>query len=91
MSRSIWKGPFSQLIQKSKRITHIKEARVWSRTSTILPSQIGKEYKVYNGKNWIPVRVIEDMVGHKFGEFSSTRKRTVHKVNKRKQSTRKKQ
>jgi small subunit ribosomal protein S19 len=91
MSRSIWKGPFSQVRSKFKEVRHIKEARVWSRTSMVLPLQIGKEYKVYNGKNWIPVKVVEDMVGHRFGEFSSTRGKTVHKLKKRKQSTRKKQ
>jgi small subunit ribosomal protein S19 len=90
MSRSIWKGPFSQLTSKLKRVSYTKEARVWSRTSMVLPLQIGKEYKVYNGKNWIPVKVIEDMVGHRFGEFSSTRGKTVHKLNKRRQSSRKK-
>ena len=89
MSRSLWKGPFSQLNTKLIDIKQKKEVFIWSRTSTVLPSQIGKEYKVYNGKNWIPVKVIEDMVGHKFGEFSSTRGRIVHKLNKRKQSTRK--
>jgi small subunit ribosomal protein S19 len=90
MSRSIWKGPFSQLNSKLIDTKQEKETRVWSRTSTVLPLQIGKEYKVYNGKNWIPVKVVEEMVGHKFGEFSSTRGKTVHKLNKRKQSTRKK-
>jgi small subunit ribosomal protein S19 len=92
MSRSIWKGPFSQLRSKLLDIKHKhkKEARVWSRTSMIVPSQIGKEYKVHNGKDWIPVKVVEDMVGHRFGEFSSTKGKTVHKLNKRKQSTRKK-
>ena len=90
MSRSIWKGPFSQLNPNLTDITHKKGARVWSRSSMILPVQIGKEYKVYNGKNWIPIKVVEDMVGHKFGEFSSTRGKIVHKLNKRKQSTRKK-
>ena len=90
MSRSIWKGPFSQLNLKLIDIKQKKETRVWSRTSTVLPLQIGKEYKVYNGKSWIPVKVIEEMVGHRFGEFASTRGKTVHKLNKRKQSTRKK-
>ncbi len=90
MSRSVWKGPFSQLKYNLTDITHNKETRVWSRSSMILPLQVGKEYKVYNGKKWIPIKVIEDMVGHKFGEFSSTRGKIVHKLSKRKQSTRKK-
>jgi small subunit ribosomal protein S19 len=91
MSRSVWKGPFSQLESKTKEVRLNKEIRVWSRSSMVLPLQIGEEYKVYNGKNWISVRVVEDMVGHRFGEFSSTKGKTVHKLNKRKQSTRKKQ
>ncbi len=90
MSRSIWKGPFSQLKSKLLENRIIKEARVWSRTSMVLPLQVGEEYKVYNGKSWIAVKVVEDMVGHKFGEFSSTRGKTVHKLSKQKQSTRKK-
>ena len=90
MSRSVWKGPFSQLRTKLRDIKQKEKTRVWSRSSTVLPLQIGKEYKVYNGKNWIPVKVIEDMVGHRFGEFSSTRKKAVHKLSKQKQSTRKK-
>ena len=90
MSRSVWKGPFSQLRTKLIDIKRNEKIRVWSRSSTVLPLQIGKEYKVYNGKNWIPVKVIEDMVGHRFGEFSSTRKKTVHKLSKQKQSSRKK-
>ena len=90
MSRSIWKGPFSQLKTRLIDAGQNKGKRVWSRSSIVLPLQIGKEYKVYNGKNWIPVKVIEEMVGHRFGEFSSTRKKTVHKLSKQKQSTRKK-
>ena len=90
MSRSIWKGPFSQLKTNLVDIKQKKEEHIWSRTSMVVPLQIGKEYKIYNGKNWIPVKVVEEMVGHRFGEFSSTRGKTIHKLNKRKQSTRKK-
>lgn len=71
MTRSIWKGPFCEILTNS--------SKVWSRRSVILPKFIGKNYIVYNGKNFISLRVSEDMVGHKFGEFANTRKRPIHK------------
>ena len=54
----------------SKRNEIIK---TWSRRSTILPQFVGLTFGVYNGKNFIPVSVTENMIGHKFGEFSPTR------------------
>jgi small subunit ribosomal protein S19 len=47
--------------------------RIWSRRSTILPQFVGLTFGVYNGQKHIPVIVTEEMVGHKFGEFSPTR------------------
>jgi len=47
--------------------------RIWSRRSTILPQFVGLTFGVYNGHKHIPVLVTEEMVGHKFGEFSPTR------------------
>ena len=47
--------------------------KIWSRRSTILPQFVGLTFGVYNGQKHIPVLVTEDMVGHKFGEFSPTR------------------
>ena len=47
--------------------------RTWSRRSTILPQFVGLTFGVYNGHKFIPVNVTEEMVGHKFGEFSPTR------------------
>lgn len=47
--------------------------RIWSRRSCILPQFIGLSMQVYNGKKWINLRITGDMVGHKFGEFASTR------------------
>ena len=47
--------------------------RIWSRRSTILPQFVGLTFGVYNGQKHIPVNVTEDMIGHKFGEFSPTR------------------
>lgn len=78
MTRSLWKGPFSEVnLQKNMK------TKVWSRRSLVLPKFIGKDFLIYNGQRFIPLKVSEEMVGHKFGEFSSTRKKPIHK-NKRK-------
>lgn len=78
MPRSVWKGPFvdGYLLRKSEksRVSGRKEIiRTWSRRSTILPQFVGLTFGVYNGRKFIPVLVTENMVGHKFGEFSPTR------------------
>lgn len=78
MARSVWKGPFvdGYLIKKvSKVLTSGKKEviKIWSRRSTIIPMFVGITFMVYNGKKHIPVTVREEMVGHKFGEFSPTR------------------
>ena len=93
MSRSVWKGPFS--ILKENRSSSLIETKnslqtVWSRASIILPHNIGKQFKIYNGKGWVLRTVIESMVGQKFGEFSVTKKRVVHKINKKRQVAKKK-
>ena len=87
MSRSIWKLPFSE-IRPLPLKTNLK-LRVWSRRSTVLPNFVGKSFLIYNGKLFIPLKVSEDMIGHKFGEFATTRKRPIHKLNKKKQATKK--
>ncbi len=78
MARSVWKGPFVDgfLIKKvTKILTSGKRevVKIWSRRSTIIPMFVGLTFMVYNGKKHIPVTVREEMVGHKFGEFSPTR------------------
>ena len=78
MGRSIWKGPFvdGYLLKKAEaaRASGRHEMiRIWSRRSTILPQFVGLTFGVYNGQKHIPVMVTEEMVGHKFGEFSPTR------------------
>lgn len=82
MSRSLKKGPFvdERLLNKISKLksggsTVIK---TWSRSCTITPEMVGFTFSVHNGKDFIPVRVQEDMVGHKLGEFSPTRKFTRH-------------
>lgn len=78
MPRSVWKGPFVDgfLLRKAEKARNSgrKEVvRTWSRRSTILPQFVGLTFGVYNGRKFIPVLVTENMVGHKFGEFSPTR------------------
>lgn len=78
MSRSVKKGPF---IEKSlyKKVIEMNKAtdrkmiKSYSRCSTIIPEMVGNTISVYNGKNWIPVYVTENLVGHKLGEFAPTR------------------
>ena len=78
MSRSAWKVPFvdGYLLKKAKSYTVSNKKVIintWSRRSTILPQFVGVSFAVYNGKKFVPVLVSENMVGHKFGEFSPTR------------------
>ena len=78
MARSVWKGPFVEgsLIKKAEKArgsVRNDVIKTWSRRSTILPQFVGLTFGVYNGKKFIPVNVTEEMVGHKFGEFSPTR------------------
>jgi small subunit ribosomal protein S19 len=83
MARSVWKGPFvdGYLLKKADQARASGRNQIiktWSRRSTILPQFIGLTFGVYNGKKFIPVAVNEDMIGHKFGEFSPTRTFTGH-------------
>src|SRR3954464_1417617 len=78
MSRSVWKGPFvdGYLLKKAdaaRSSGRHEVIKIWSRRSTILPQFVGLIFGVYNGQKHIPVNVTEEMVGHKFGEFSPTR------------------
>ena len=78
MVRSVWKGPFveASLLKKAdaaRASGRHDVIKIWSRRSTILPQFVGLTFGVYNGLKHIPVMVTEDMIGHKFGEFSPTR------------------
>ena len=78
MARSIKKGPFidDHLLRKVTEMNARGERRViktWSRRSTVFPEFLGHTIAVHNGKQFIPVYVQENMVGHKFGEFAPTR------------------
>ena len=87
MARSLKKGPyvFDRLLKKVQKLNETGKKEViktWSRRSTIYPDFIGHTIAVHNGKDFIPVYITEDMVGHKLGEFSQTRKFTGHAGNK---------
>lgn len=88
MPRSVWKGPFVDGYLLKKADTAHQSGRkeiikTWSRRSTILPQFVGLTFGVYNGKKFIPVFVTEDMIGHKFGEFSATRTFYGHGADKK--------
>ena len=88
MPRSVWKGPFidGYLLTKAEkaRASGRKEIiRTWSRRSTILPQFVGLTFGVYNGRKFVPVLVTENMIGHKFGEFSPTRTYHGHAADKK--------
>jgi len=87
MARSLKKGPFvdkslMKKVQNAKNSTKKEVIKTWSRRSTIYPDFIGLTFAVHNGKDFIPVYVTEEMVGHKLGEFALTRKFTGHGGNK---------
>jgi small subunit ribosomal protein S19 len=78
MSRSVWKGPFVdpsllKKVEKLKLQANPMPIKTWSRKSTIIPEFIGISFLIYNGKKFIPIKISEEMVGHKLGEFSPTR------------------
>ncbi len=79
MARSLKKGPyvFDRLLKKVQKLNETGKKEVvktYSRRSTIFPDFVGHTIAVNNGKEFIPVYITEDMVGHKLGEFALTRK-----------------
>ena len=83
--RSRYKGPFidSSVLKVSKG----NEAKkIWTRRSVVLPQFIDKTFAIHNGQRFVRLKVHEEMVGHKFGEFALTRKKPKHPVNKTKKS-----
>ena len=87
MARSLKKGAFveASLLNKVNKMNEENKKTViktWSRRSTIYPDFVGHTIAVHNGKDFIPVYVTEEMVGHKLGEFSQTRKFSGHAGNK---------
>ena len=82
MGRSLKKGPFidPNLLKKMEKVKQGDKTviKTWSRASTVSPEMIGFTFGVHNGKTHIPVKITEEMVGHKLGEFAHTRKFIKH-------------
>lgn len=82
MARSLKKGPFvdERLLARVKKLKPGDKTvvKTWSRDATITPDMVGFTIGVHNGKTHVPVYVVENMVGHKLGEFALTRKFTRH-------------
>ncbi|PNS18913.1 ribosomal protein S19 [Sphaceloma murrayae] len=85
-SRSVWKGPniVPLPIIRVKPGERQPPVRTQARGATILPNFVGMIFQVHNGKSYDDVRITEDMVGHKLGEFAQTRKRFTYKMTKNK-------
>ena len=78
MSRSLKKGPYVHFKLNKKVEKNVQEnkktvIKTWSRASMITPDFVGQTIAVYNGRQFVPVYITENMVGHKLGEFSPTR------------------
>jgi len=82
MSRSLKKGPYvdPKLLKKISRFKRGDKTvvKTWARSSTISPGMVGFTIGIHDGRTHVPVFITEDMVGHKLGEFASTRKFIVH-------------
>ena len=88
MARSVWKGPFvdGYLLKKAEAARSSGRSdviKIWSRRSTVLPQFVGLTFGVHNGQKFISVLVTENMIGHKFGEFSPTRTFFGHTADRR--------
>ena len=84
MARSIKKGPFidahlMKKVLKAVEANDKKPIKTWSRRSMILPDMIGLTFNVHNGRNFVPVKITENHVGYKLGEFAPTRTFRGHK------------
>ena len=71
MTRSVWKGPYTRV--------NTNDQVIWSRASMITPEWVGRKVSIHNGKIFISLQVTQDMVGHRWGEFASTRRRAQHR------------
>ena len=88
MSRSVWKGPYvhPSVLKKTAKAVETddrKPIKTWSRGRTIIPQMVGLTFEVHNGNKFIPVSIVEDMIGHKLGEFAPTRTFKGHAANKK--------
>ncbi|HBB38357.1 MAG: SSU ribosomal protein S19P [Candidatus Magasanikbacteria bacterium GW2011_GWD2_43_18] len=92
MSRSLKKGPYVDpkiiaKVHKAKADNDRTPIKTWSRSCTITPDMVGVSFAVHNGRKFIEFTVDENMVGHKFGEFSPTRTFKAHSGKLAKEST----
>lgn len=80
LKRSVWKGPHIVPLPlvRPQEGKYVPPIRTQARSATILPSFVGLTFEIYNGKVYNPVTIMEDMVGHKLGEFSPTRKPFIY-------------
>lgn len=77
MSRSKFKGPYSQILIDGK--PGPKVLKIWSRKSTILPNLVGQKVAIHNGKDFKECLITNNHVGHKFGEFSPSKVPAIYK------------
>jgi small subunit ribosomal protein S19 len=88
MSRSLKKGPYIN-VKLEKKVLAMNESgkksviKSWARASMISPDFVGHTIAVHNGNKFIPVSIVEDMIGHKLGEFAPTRTFKGHAANKK--------
>lgn len=80
MARSLKKGPFVEesILKKLQNAQKGQVIKTWSRASTIIPEMVGLTFAIHNGKEHVPVKINEEMVGHRLGEFAPTRKFRKH-------------
>lgn len=88
MSRSKWKGPSIDYVDKKNNLSFNKTKGSYtkikmSRNTTIVPEFVERTLRIHNGKTWAEITVKEEMIGYKFGEFSFTRKRFSFKKTKK--------
>lgn len=88
MPRSLQKGPFVDLhllkkVEEAQAANNRRPIKTWSRRSMVLPEMVGLTLAVHNGRQHVPVLISENMVGHKLGEFATTRTFKGHVANKR--------
>ena len=88
MPRSLVKGPYipnslRRVLAKAEASGSRTPIKTWARAAVIMPSMVGYNFHVYNGKKFIPISITEDMIGQKLGEFSPTRIPCKHTSNKK--------
>ena len=90
MPRSTKKGPYVQgsLLEKVRKARRgeLEEITTWARSSMVTPEMVGLTIRVHNGKTHVPVYIVENMVGHKLGEFALTRTFRAHGGMKKKRA-----